>query len=125
VIIVVGGVFLKQSKIKVTPTPTPSSSAASATGEKVREITVLGNEYSFSPSSLSLVKGEKVRLTFTNTGSQFHNLVINELGIKTKTVAGGKSDTIEFTSLESGVFNFFCGIGDHQSLGMEGKLHVE
>ena len=111
-VIVAGTFFL--NKPKNLPSSVPS-----------REITISANEYSFNPASITIAKGEKIRLTFTNVGSQFHNLVINGLNAKTKAIAAGKSDTIEFTASESGSFSFFCGIGNHQSLGMEGELKVE
>lgn len=92
----------------------------------IREITISANEYSLNPTSVTVAKGEKIRLTFTNVGSQFHNLVINEIGVKTKTIGAGKSDIIEFSApSDGGMFTFFCGIGDHQNLGMEGELKVK
>ena len=113
VAVIAAGLFFL-NKPKNTPSPTPS-----------KEIVVSGSEYSFNPANITITKGEKIRLTFTNVGSQFHNLIINGIDVKTKTVATGKSDTIEFTASESGSFTFFCEIGNHQSLGMEGELRVE
>src|SRR3989338_9044207 len=64
--------------------------------EPITEIEVSADEYSYSPSFLSVKKGDKVRIVFTNKGNLPHNLVIDELGISTKTIVSGKSDTIEF-----------------------------
>lgn len=101
----------------------PVPSATNTT--PVREIEVSGNEYSFSPASITVQKGEKVRIIFTNKGALPHNLVIDELGISTKTVVSGQSDSIEFVA-ESGVsLNFYCSIGNHKNLGMQGEIKVE
>ena len=91
----------------------------------VREVTVSGNEYSFNPSSLTFKKGEPIRLTFTNVGTTPHDLIIDELGVRTKTISRGKSDTVEFTVEKEGTFTFYCNIANHQSLGMEGEVKVE
>jgi len=107
-----------------TPSPTASSETVSAEGE-VREIQVVGNEYSFTPSSISVKKGEKIVLTFRNAGRLPHNLTIKELGVSTKTIGQGTSDTVEFTADEVGILTFYCSIGNHQSLGMEGSLEVK
>lgn len=91
---------------------------------EVREITVEGDQYSFSPSSISLKKGEKIKLTFNNVGSFPHNLTIEGLGIATKTIGGGETDSIEFTA-EDGTYTTFCSVGNHRAQGMEGVLEVE
>ena len=93
--------------------------------EPITEIEVSADEYSYSPSFLSVKKGDKVRIVFTNKGNLPHNLVIDELGISTKTIVSGKSDTIEFTAEGDMDLEFYCSIGNHKSLGMEGKIKVE
>lgn len=92
---------------------------------EVREIVVKGDEYSFSPSSLTLRAGEKIKLIFNNVGSLPHNFTIEGLGVTTKTIGGGKSDRIEFTVEKSGTYATFCSVGNHRAQGMEGALEVE
>ncbi|MFZ5933203.1 MAG: cupredoxin domain-containing protein [Patescibacteria group bacterium] len=104
---------------KTTPIPLVEE------GEDIREITIEASEYSFAPRGISLAKGEKVRLTFKNTGNLPHNLTIDELNLKTRTIAGGQEDTLEFIAEESGTFSFYCGVAGHRGLGMEGSLEVE
>lgn len=115
-----------QNQVVLTPTPTPGSTneLSPATGE-VKEITVTANEYSFTPASLSLKKGEKVRLTFINAGKFPHNLTIDELNVATKTIAGGSQDVIEFVANEGMDVKFYCSVGGHRAQGMEGTLKVE
>lgn len=99
--------------------------AETGQGQEVREIAVEGDEYSFSPAGISVSKGEKIKLTFTNSGNLPHNFRVDELGIATKTISGGATDTIEFTAEKSGTFTSYCGVGSHRSLGMEGSLEVQ
>lgn len=98
---------------------------ASQQDSEVNDITVEANEFSFSPSNISLTTGERVRITFKNVGRNPHNFMIDELGVASQTIPGGGSDTIEFTADKSGTFTFYCSIGNHRSLGMEGELSVE
>jgi len=107
----------------LSPTGVPSSEEEGM-GE-AREIEVEGSEFSFSPSSITFAQGEKVRLTFKNTGKNPHNFVIDELGVSTKTIPGGGSDTVEFTAGKSGTFTFYCAVGNHRQQGMEGELNVQ
>lgn len=126
----VGGYFIlfrnqtKPSYLPAANQPTIQSEGTPATGA-VKEVTVKGNEYSFSPKSLSLTKGEAVKLTFENIGKLPHNITVNELGVSTKTIPGGSSDTVEFTVSKSGTFSFYCSVGSHRSLGMEGEMEVK
>lgn len=91
----------------------------------VKEIQVFGTEFSFNPSSITLNEGERVKITFTNNGASLHNLVINGLGVGTKTIGPGQADTIEFTALASGNYNFFCSVPGHRASGMEGSLIIK
>jgi len=83
----------------------------------VKEITVVGTEFSFNPSSISIQAGEKVRIIFKNLGGANHNLIIEGSGVSTK--------TIEFTFPAAGTYNFFCSIPGHKAAGMTGSLIVE
>lgn len=104
-----------------TQTPTAVSEEAAAG----REIVVSGSEFKFSPASISLTKGETVKLTFKNTGTFPHNLTIAELGVATKTIGGGEEDSVTVTADETGSYTFYCSVGTHRSQGMEGKVEVK
>ncbi len=105
------------------PTRSPEISPNSQNSEMV-EIQVAGSEYSFVPAALEIKEGQKVRLTFKNTGGLPHDLAIDELGVKSKTIAPGKSEVIEFTANKSGSFAMYCSVGTHRVQGMEGKVEV-
>ena len=92
---------------------------------EAREIVVEGSEFSFSPASISVKSGEKVKLTFNNVGNFPHNFTLEGLGVATKTIGAGQSDSIEFTVEEGGTYATFCSVGNHRAQGMEGTLDVE
>ncbi|MDP2927129.1 MAG: cupredoxin domain-containing protein [bacterium] len=125
-IVIVGGYFL----LRGTPGPgagqpveTPLATQTPAAG--VTEISVSGNEFSFSPASINVKAGERVKITFRNIGQAPHNLVLEGLGITTKTINGGQTDVVEFIAPAAGTYAFFCSIPGHRSAGMEGSLKVE
>lgn len=122
------GYFLYQKRQSQTLLPQVPVQTQDQTGtfqENVKEIIVEGKEFSFSPPTINLTKGEKVRVTFKNVGGSSHNLVIDELGVATKIVPPGGVESIEFVADKSGIFTFYCSVGNHKELGMEGKLEIK
>lgn len=101
----------------------PAAPVTTPTGE-VREIAISGTEFSLSPATITVNAGETVRITFTNTGTTIHNFGISALGVRTRTIGPGASDTIEFVASQSGTFDFDCSVGNHAALGMVGQLTV-
>jgi uncharacterized cupredoxin-like copper-binding protein len=91
----------------------------------IQEITLDASEFSFSQTTLSVTKGQPVRLVLKNTGKMPHDWVVDELNAKTKIIKSGETDTIEFTPSESGTFSFYCSVGQHRAQGMEGKITVQ
>lgn len=86
-----------------------------------KEFNITSSSFSFTPNSISVSKGDKVKLRVTNTEGT-HNLVIDELGISKDTPLG--ETEIEFTATKSGTFAFYCGIDSHRASGMEGSIVV-
>jgi nitrite reductase (NO-forming) len=66
-----------------------------------------------------------VKIIFKNEGKAPHNLVIQGLGIGTRTIGVGQTDTIEFTAPSSGTYTFYCSVPGHRAAGMEGRLEVK
>lgn len=136
-VIIVGGFLIFGRGSQTQPVPTPVSPEIPKVEEKMvapeaeeaveepREIVVSGSEYSFDPSSMTVAAGEKIKLTFKNTGSLPHNWTIDELGVATKTISAGQTDTIEFTVAMSGIYTPYCNVSNHRQLGMEGVLEVK
>ena len=101
--------------------PTPTNSPVS---EDVKKFTMTAKKFEFSPASITVKEGDKVKLTI-NSLDVPHGFAIDELGIK-QDVAVGKPTIIEFTATKKGTFRFYCslicGTGHKE---MEGQLIVE
>ena len=118
---------------KTSPTPSaamasPSGSMNEATGSamngSVKAVIVSGSNFKFEPSTITVKKGDKVKLTFTNSGGM-HDFVIDELNVKIPVIASGKSETVEFTADKAGTYKYYCSVANHRAIGMEGTLTVE
>lgn len=129
-VVLVGGYYLFRGAY-YAPSPTPPTSREETppiTEEgttPVKEITVSAREYSFNPPNIILSAGERVKLTFKNEGITVHNFVVKDLGVSTRTIGPGQTDTIEFTAPASGKYTFICSIPGHAAAGMIGDLEVE
>ncbi len=110
----------------VTPTPEATATPSpEAEVEEVKEITVTAKEYRFTPASLTVKAGEKVKLTFQNSGKMQHDWVLEDMDINTNLVSPGGEETVEFTINEPGEYVYYCSVPGHRALGMVGKLIVE
>lgn len=113
-----------QTQLKVPVPGTNSSTIDERIVSENKSLTILGDEYSFSPSSINVEAGEQVTILFKNIGRAPHNLTIEGLGISTKTIGGGQEDIIEFIAPATGTYTFYCSVGAHRAAGMVGSLEV-
>lgn len=97
---------------------------ATAAVAPVKQFTVSGQNFSFTPSTLTVKKGDKVKITFKNVNGM-HNLKIDEFNVGTQTIQGGAQETIEFVADKTGSFQYYCSVGTHRAMGMWGTLKVE
>lgn len=102
----------------------PANPTTSAQGP-LKEFTVSAKEYGFTPSKISVNKGDHVVITFKNTGTFSHNLTISDLGLATNTIAPGQTTTLDFVASQAGSFAFHCSVDGHKDLGMQGTLEVK
>ena len=116
---------IEKQSIPKSPTPSESQAASPSASAAVQEVTVTGNEFKFDPSTLTLKKGQPVKLTFKNAGNAPHNLTIADLDVRTKTIRGGEEDTVEFTPDKTGTFSYVCTVGNHAEQGMKGTATVQ
>jgi nitrosocyanin len=100
-----------------TPTPKPVTNA-------VKSFTVTGQNFSFTPSTLSVKKGDTVKITFKDVMGG-HNLKIDEFGAATNVLKVGEQQTITFVADKTGSFQYYCSVGSHRAMGMWGTLKVE
>lgn len=89
----------------------------------VREFTVTGTSFAFAPKTLSVKKGDTVKITFVNAEG-FHDLKIDEFNVATSKLAAGKSETVTFVADKEGAFEYYCSVGTHRQMGMVGTLTV-
>ncbi|MEW6722081.1 MAG: cytochrome c oxidase subunit II [Candidatus Micrarchaeota archaeon] len=91
-------------------------------GEEV-VIDVTAKQFEYSPSTITVKKGDRVRLRLTSEDVT-HGFSLPEFGLSA-TIEPGKTTEVTFTPDKAGTFTFqcnmFCGSG-HQ--GMKGTLIV-
>lgn len=119
-ILLVGG-FMYAGDFQTSPT----GNAASGQSDDVnRTVRVSGGEYYFSPQTISVKKGETVKVIFTNTGRVPHNLRIPALNVGSARISPQQSDSFTFTAPESGSFPIetVCTLPGHAQRGMTGQL---
>lgn len=90
-----------------------------------KTINVSGDEFRFEPNTITLNKGDAVRIVFKNDGRFPHNITIPELGVASNTIATGETTTFEFTPDRTGTFEFICTVGNHADQGMRGTFIVK
>lgn len=90
----------------------------------VKEFKITANNFAFDPATITVKKGDKVKLIVTSADVD-HGMAIKEYNINTK-VNKGKTETIEFTADKAGEFEIYCSVfcgSGHKS--MKGKLIVQ
>lgn len=103
---------------------TPTTTGSAAKNMTVQKFTVTASNFTFTPKTLTVKKGQPVEITFTNAGGA-HDFVINEFTVKTQILASGKSETVTFTPDKTGTFDYYCSVGNHRAMGMQGTITVE
>ena len=105
----------------VSPTEAMESSESSM---EMMKINVSGSEFAFTPSTINVKKGQKVEITFKNTGDFPHNMTIEGVA-SSKTIQPGEEDTFSFTADKAGSYSYSCTVDSHTEKGMTGTLTVE
>lgn len=104
-----------------SPTDQPSSSDSTAT---VKSFTIEGANFKFNPNQITVNKGDTVRITFKNTEGT-HNFIIDDFNVKSKLLKTGEEDTVSFVADKTGSFDYYCSVGNHRAMGMQGTLVVQ
>jgi heme/copper-type cytochrome/quinol oxidase subunit 2 len=90
---------------------------------QVREFTVSGNHYRFSPASIPVNKNDLVKITFTSQ-DMAHSFTIDDYRI-VKRAGAGQTVTFEFRADRAGSFTFYCNLStDEKCKEMKGTLTV-
>ncbi len=107
--------------LEASPEATPASVDMMET--EVRTITIEAGAFYYKPSSITVKKGEKVKVVL-NSKDMMHNFVVDELGITAPITKGGETSTFEFTADKAGTFEYYCSVGQHRKNGQVGTLVV-
>lgn len=130
--ILIAGGFLLFKDRSVAPTDLETGAGStnseepvndSAANENVKEFSVDAAPFSFAPSSMTVNKGDTVKITVRNVNG-VHDLKIDEFGASTRLLNAGESETITFVADKAGTFEYYCSVGNHRALGMVGTLSV-
>ncbi len=103
----------------------PESTGAVMQVGEVKEFAVDSFEMGFSLKTLTVKKGDTVKITLTNSGKYTHDWVVDEFSARTKVIKNGETDSITFVADKTGSFEYYCSVMTHRQQGMVGKLIVE
>jgi len=128
ILVVAGGALLlarNTAQNHMTTEPMQKVQPTSSTSATMQNITVEGTEFAFTPSSITVKKGEAVQVTFKNMGKYPHNFTVSQLGVASQTIQPGQQTTVTFTPTQTGTFTYLCTVPGHADRGMTGTLTVE
>ncbi len=107
------------SKIKAPKTKAPAPAAVST-----KEFTLTAKQWSFSPGTITVNKGDKVILHIKSVDVT-HGFELDAFGVS-KTLSPGKTADVQFTADKTGTFSFFCNVFCGSGHGnMKGTLIVK
>ncbi len=91
------------------------SAPVSPTG-RTTEVTVTVDGMAFTPARIEVPRGDALRITFTNTGDQRHDLVFGDT-LGTPAIAPGASATVDVGVIGSDLEGW-CSLPGHRQMGM-------
>jgi heme/copper-type cytochrome/quinol oxidase subunit 2 len=91
---------------------------------QVREITVVGDQFTFSPARIDVQKDDLVRIRFT-AKDVAHSFTIDVPYRISKRAAAGQAIVFEFRADEAGRFTYYCNLTqDERCRQMKGELVI-
>jgi uncharacterized cupredoxin-like copper-binding protein len=87
------------------------------------ELTVVADDFGFSPETVTIEVGEPVNLTVVNQGVVPHDFVVPDLDLRIP-VTPGKQATVGLVPASAGSFPILCSYPGHAQQGMVGTLIV-
>jgi uncharacterized cupredoxin-like copper-binding protein len=113
-----------------TSADTSGATKASTTGGAAgggQTIDVTAADFKFDPSNTTVKSGD-VTFNLTNDGQAPHSLEIEDVNGEDKEIEGdvspGQSGTLA-VNLPPGKYEFYCPVGNHKEIGMEGEITVK
>lgn len=96
---------------------------ASARQGQVREFTIEGSQFAFSPTRIDVQQDDLVKVTFT-ARDMAHSFTIDEYRIA-KRAGAGQTVVFEFRADRTGAFTFYCNLSQNDRCReMKGHLQV-
>jgi plastocyanin len=88
-------------------------------------VRISATDFKFTPDNPSVDKGT-VKFTLRNDGKATHALEVEGPSGEKKTpvIEGGKTTALEVDLNEDGTYTFYCPVGNHEQMGMKGKVKV-
>ena len=106
-----------------TQASTTGGAAATGAGGSVN---LTATDFKFNPSDPTVKSGD-VSFTMKNDGQTTHSLEIEDVNGQDKELEGdvspGQSGTLK-VNLPPGKYEFYCPVGNHKEMGMEGEITV-
>jgi uncharacterized cupredoxin-like copper-binding protein len=106
-----------------TQAQTTGGAAATGAGGTV---SLSAADFKFNPSDPTVKSGE-VTFNLTNDGQTAHSLEIEDVNGQDQELEGdvspGQSGTLK-VNLPPGKYEFYCPVGNHKEMGMEGEITV-
>jgi len=87
-------------------------------------ITITAREFVLKPAQVTAPKGATVTVVLENDGALAHNLVIEQLGVRTETIQSDERDRVTFTPDVAGDYLIYCDVPGHREAGMTAHLIV-
>lgn len=113
---------------QVTPPPlsdqqTQQLQEGKSTATTQKTFNITGGNFYFVPNAITVNKGDTVTFVMTNAGG-VHDIVIDELGVKTPVNHTAQAASVTFTASRAGSFVYYCDVMGHKAKGMWGTLTV-
>ena len=103
--------------------PEPETVLPPVETSEVREIVVKASNFKFEPSTITVQQGERVRIVVDRVEGT-HNLFLEGYDQRVSVKSSPSRESFEFIADQAGSFQYWCEVGSHRRLGMEGTLTV-
>jgi uncharacterized cupredoxin-like copper-binding protein len=110
-----------------TSAGTQASTTGGAAGGAGGTVDMTAADFKFTPSDPTVKSGE-VTFDLKNDGQAPHSLEIEDVNGQDEEIEGdvspGQSGTLK-VNLSPGKYEFYCPVGNHKEMGMEGEITVQ
>jgi len=116
-VITLGAMLLTNPARTEAATTNDSATGAVEPTGNTTEVTVGVDGMSFTPGTIEVPAGDRLVITFENTGDQRHDLVLAN-GIESGSIAPGAATTLDAGVIRSSM-EAWCSLAGHRAMGME------